>query len=216
MRNLALTLVSAALTLMLLVSPFLVGSTASVTYNPWADLNDDGDVDIFDVVLLAGHYSSIGIPVNKTELLYNVSDTLRRLPRIYTLSGYQREGTWPTGDGWHKLEGTWNLLLSISNITVPEGSNVVAYATASFKWNATVTTWISLYMDANLTRTESHWVCPPREYMAEQEALDTVTIHHTWTNLTGGNYEFRLWCEQPFILQFIANVEFTLIVGGIA
>lgn len=72
-------------------SMFLIGITTSQysttefphdpprVYSPWGDLNDDGNIDIFDVVWLAGRYNTIGTPVNKTELLYNVSDRLAEL-----------------------------------------------------------------------------------------------------------------------------------------
>jgi hypothetical protein len=38
-------------------------------YSPWGDLNDDGIIDIFDIVWLAGRFSTTGTPMNKTELL---------------------------------------------------------------------------------------------------------------------------------------------------
>jgi hypothetical protein len=42
----------------------LVGVTSSVgVYNPWYDLDDDGDIDIFDVVRMAGAYSTSGDPL---------------------------------------------------------------------------------------------------------------------------------------------------------
>ena len=64
---------------------FLVSSTASnyettsVEYNPWRDLNDDGIIDIYDVVMVTGIYRSTGTPINKTALLYNVNDTFTQL-----------------------------------------------------------------------------------------------------------------------------------------
>lgn len=38
-------------------------------YSPWGDLNDDGTIDIFDIVWLAGRFSTTGTPMNKTELV---------------------------------------------------------------------------------------------------------------------------------------------------
>jgi len=49
------------------------------TYSPWGDLNDDGIINIFDIVWLTGRYQKTGTPVNKTALLYNMSDTLAAL-----------------------------------------------------------------------------------------------------------------------------------------
>jgi len=48
-------------------------------YSPWGDLNDDGIINIFDIVWISGRYQTTGTPVNKTALLYNVSDTFNML-----------------------------------------------------------------------------------------------------------------------------------------
>jgi hypothetical protein len=80
MKNISLALIA-----VLLLPAVLVGVTASVSttgihdYDPWCDLDDDGDIDIFDIVDIANRYGTTGTPVNKTELLYNVSDTLADL-----------------------------------------------------------------------------------------------------------------------------------------
>ena len=44
----------------LLVSFLLVGTTAVNEYDPWADLDDDGDIDIYDIVDIAGRYGTTG------------------------------------------------------------------------------------------------------------------------------------------------------------
>ncbi len=57
------------------VSLFCVNSTTSVAnlqtglYDPWLDLNDDGKIDIFDVVMVANSYGTSGKPFNKTAAL---------------------------------------------------------------------------------------------------------------------------------------------------
>jgi len=48
-------------------------------YNPWCDLNDDGIINIYDVVMVTGRYGSTGVPLNKTALLYNVNNTFTQL-----------------------------------------------------------------------------------------------------------------------------------------
>jgi len=48
-------------------------------YNPWCDLNDDGIINIYDVVMVTGRYRSTGVPLNKTALLYNVNNTFTQL-----------------------------------------------------------------------------------------------------------------------------------------
>ncbi|MCW3985229.1 MAG: hypothetical protein NWE91_02315 [Candidatus Bathyarchaeota archaeon] len=78
-------LTSLALLIILFSSMFLIGTTTSISprgvhdYDPWRDFDDDGDIDIYDIVDIAGRYGTTGTPVNKTALLYNVSDTFAEL-----------------------------------------------------------------------------------------------------------------------------------------
>jgi hypothetical protein len=57
----------------LLAAPWLVGSTSSAgVYDPWCDLDDDGDIDIFDIVRAAGAYGTSGEPYSaKAALAYD-------------------------------------------------------------------------------------------------------------------------------------------------
>jgi hypothetical protein len=56
-------LITGILAIVLLASVGLVGVTSSVgVYDPWVDLDDNGKIDIFDVVRLAGAYSTSGEP----------------------------------------------------------------------------------------------------------------------------------------------------------
>jgi hypothetical protein len=48
-------------------------------YDPWADTNDDGIIDIFDIAKVASIFGSTGQSVNKTELLYQVNATYASL-----------------------------------------------------------------------------------------------------------------------------------------
>jgi len=56
-------------------SLFFVNSTTSIAnlqageYDPWLDLNDDGEIDIFDVVMVATAYDTSGKAFNKTAAL---------------------------------------------------------------------------------------------------------------------------------------------------
>jgi hypothetical protein len=76
---------SLALASTVMIAALLVGTTSSTSttgirdYNPWCDLDDDGDIDIYDIVDMANRYGTTGTPVNKTELLYNVSNTYTAL-----------------------------------------------------------------------------------------------------------------------------------------
>ena len=57
---------------LLLASSLLVGVTSSVgVYDPWCDLDDDGDIDIFDIVRIAGIYGTSGDNITKAGLEYD-------------------------------------------------------------------------------------------------------------------------------------------------
>lgn len=62
MKLSALTLANLTIAAMLLLTPFLVGLTASAPYDPWYDLDENGKIDIFDVVRIAGTYGTTGDP----------------------------------------------------------------------------------------------------------------------------------------------------------
>jgi hypothetical protein len=57
MRRIYLTVIA-----VLLAPSLLVGLTASATYDPWCDLDEDGKVSIFDVVQIAASYGTTGDP----------------------------------------------------------------------------------------------------------------------------------------------------------
>ena len=62
------TLVNVILSIILLSSLLLIGTTSSAStrgvgeYDPWCDFDDDGDIDIFDIVDIAGRYGTTGEP----------------------------------------------------------------------------------------------------------------------------------------------------------
>jgi uncharacterized coiled-coil protein SlyX len=46
--------------------------TGSGQYDPWVDLNDDGEIDIYDAITLANAFNTAGTPINKTDLLLDL------------------------------------------------------------------------------------------------------------------------------------------------
>lgn len=123
------TLVSITLGILLLSSTFFVGVTAQVNpYDPWVDINDDGEIDIFDIVQIAGAYGTTGTPINKTDLL------LELLVRVQVLENQSGWLPAPVYDsGWtqisrseiivfqHGLNST-NLLVYIIGKTASDGT----------------------------------------------------------------------------------------------
>ncbi len=64
-------------------------------YDPWRDLNDDGIIDIYDVVLVTSIYNSTGTPLNKTALLLELQSRVDSLnASILDLEAYLK--TWIT------------------------------------------------------------------------------------------------------------------------
>jgi hypothetical protein len=58
-------------------------------YSPWGDLDDDGAINIYDIVWLAGRYGTTGTPMNKTaltELEARVEALETRIPQIGYIS----------------------------------------------------------------------------------------------------------------------------------
>jgi hypothetical protein len=51
-----------ALVYITLLATLLVSVTSSAPYDPWADLDADGDIDIYDIVQIAGSYGTAGDP----------------------------------------------------------------------------------------------------------------------------------------------------------
>jgi len=49
------------------------------TYDPWLDMNDDGRIDGREIGFVEKFFGTLGEPINKTALLYNVNDTLTAL-----------------------------------------------------------------------------------------------------------------------------------------
>ena len=62
-----------------LTAALFVGVTSSADYDPWYDLNDDGDIDIFDLRKVARLYGTSGTPINKTALLLDLQERVEAL-----------------------------------------------------------------------------------------------------------------------------------------
>ncbi len=72
------TIVNMLLAAILCASIFLVGRTVSEgrlaglgDYNPWADINNDGTIDIFDAIMLANAFGSSETPQTKATIEYD-------------------------------------------------------------------------------------------------------------------------------------------------
>ena len=113
MKTSVLTLASLLLGVVLLVTPFVVGLTTSEfspeppgVYSAWADMDDDGDIDIFDLVWMSSRYATTGVPsknVNVTNwpeswpVTVNVTVLPEKEPRLVVVcENYTIDGTGET------------------------------------------------------------------------------------------------------------------------
>ena len=55
-----------------LTATLLVGVTSSADYDPWKDIDDNGVINILDILGLAVMFGEEGTPINKTELLLDL------------------------------------------------------------------------------------------------------------------------------------------------
>ncbi len=77
-------IIAVLLTFCFTATLFMVATTRSQEYDPWADLNGDGKIDILDVVGVTGIYATTGDPAKnvtivnwpKNNLAYSVDTTV--------------------------------------------------------------------------------------------------------------------------------------------
>jgi hypothetical protein len=62
-----------------MIAPTRSQSTTGIEYDPWADINDDGKIDMRDIRFVAKLFGTYGDPINKTALLYEVNATFTEL-----------------------------------------------------------------------------------------------------------------------------------------
>lgn len=80
---LAVCLVSA----LLFTSGTITGSgDEEKQYDPWVDYNDDGVIDIQDIVKTISLYDSHGTPLNKTDLLLELVDRVNSIEKLQNQS----------------------------------------------------------------------------------------------------------------------------------
>lgn len=89
-------------------------------YDPWVDLNDDGTIDIFDAITLAGAFETSGTPINKTALLLDLQNRVSELEN--RLSLLEKMHGLPV-DWYNGLVGYWKLDEGTGNVTMDSSGN---------------------------------------------------------------------------------------------
>ena len=121
-------------------------STKSIQpYDPWYDLNDDGEIDIVDVVIVALRFGTTGEPINKTALLLELQSRVdflnealeTRIPKkgyiSIPASAFVPESSYVNmrNNGWslHNDENVTELFFG--SVQLPNGANVT---NVTFYW----------------------------------------------------------------------------------
>lgn len=104
-RRLILTaLITFCLTATLFRVLLINGESPVGTYDAWYDVNDDGRIDILDIVKLTARYGTTGTPINKTELILDLQERVNALEQaqnhVKTLRFYNSTLTTSTSTDW--------------------------------------------------------------------------------------------------------------------
>ena len=89
-------------TLFMIIPTNSMSTTGTGEYDPWLDTNDDGEIDIYDIVAMCNIYGTKGTPINKTELLLDLLERVEALENQSLPEGFI---TAPAYDsGWVEMD----------------------------------------------------------------------------------------------------------------
>jgi hypothetical protein len=96
-------IITAILTFCLTATIFMVATSNSAEYDPWVDLNDDGKIDIFDVVGMTSRYAATGNPAKNVTIAGRASKliTLANGEPIPAISWFTSDPI--SADGYSKI-----------------------------------------------------------------------------------------------------------------
>lgn len=101
MEFLSLKFANILIAAVLLVSPFVVGLTSS-QYDPWADINGDGKIDIYDVAYTARAFGSSGDPAKNITVANHVTELYHAAGHLSIPPGYWESDLFSI-DGYAKV-----------------------------------------------------------------------------------------------------------------
>ncbi len=199
---------SLALLTILFSSMFLIGTTTSIStkgvhdYDPWCDFDDDGDIDIYDIVDIAGRYGTTGTPINKTALLYNVNDTFTELlSRIDSLNASLHQSS-----------------SQIIRFHHPDEEVIPYYGT----WTVAAFTWTPKNSSNNVILSAHAWAeikCPNQNQPVRLLIRINGTSDGIGTHQTTGTYEVsEIHCWSPKYYFFPPSESYIIeyeVVGGL-
>jgi len=133
----------------------IVNSQPWLPYDPWLDVNDDGQINILDLKLMRLAYGGAGVPLNKTEILLNLTDRVEALEPNLTISGTQAQagGSFSTSSGNATVE-------VIINYTIRNSGQKIEYLTGYlfiYYPNGTFMRW-------DVMNSGPAWLLPGQEF----------------------------------------------------
>lgn len=167
-------------------SILLVGITSSASYDPWCDLDDDGDIDIFDIVKLASAYGTSGTPINKTALLLEMQARIDALNATITSL---KECIVVTGSSPYDGNGAYDPIIGRS-------TNVSSVAPAEFTLVAAAATGYKAHQMTGARQDEPRLILEPK-------VSGTVFQTRGW-DASGDEYGGANWASMR------AHIDYTL------
>lgn len=194
-----------ALACVILAPMFLVGITTSAEYDPWSDLDADGDIDIFDVVKIAGSYGTTGDPGKNV----NVTNwpTIQSTPS-YKLLVLTKNITWSSQAGSAFVSGYCDGYSRMSILMRPSGMKMYGY-----EYDATVKLY-AYNFGPDATLPLCYQPMPP-EFLSidiRNYATGYGFDHHGPAMLETAGPHFWLWFNVNVTFMYDGWVEMTFYV----
>jgi Concanavalin A-like lectin/glucanases superfamily len=175
-------------------------SSESSKYDPWADLNSDGIIDIFDAIDFAGHFGSSGTPLNKSRWYYaNWYDALVGFWKFdegtgnltADSSGHGNDGALINDPTW--IDGKYGKALNFNGTNCVSMGDSESLEVQNFTWEV----WIYLMQ---------------RPY--EQGALEPVILNKSGSDPEWGTFGYTLLFGFPNSTDDHLTVLFGIIGDG--
>jgi hypothetical protein len=96
-------IITALLTFCLTATLFMIATTRSQEYNPWADINADGKIDILDVVGTTGIYGMSGDPTKNVTIAGHANKLAYSVESVLVGAGLDFYTPYISVDGYSKM-----------------------------------------------------------------------------------------------------------------